>query len=130
MTLTGWIDDQLSPRVKLKTVLGTELDLVVDTGFNGELVLPKAYLKKLGFRYRGWTMVELADGSEVPTGFYEGTVIWFGKKRKVRIHKTKSEDALLGTQMLIGYIFELDIEVNKVVIVKKSQARVKTYKRR
>jgi len=124
MKLIGWMDDQLSPRIKFSIVLGTELELVVDTGFNGELVLPKTYLKKLGFRYRGWTLVELADGSEVPTRFYEGTIIGFGKKRKVRIHKTESEDALLGTQMLIGYIFELDIEANKVVIAKKAKSIV------
>jgi clan AA aspartic protease len=120
MTLKGWVDDQLSPRIKIQVTEGRKLEPVVDTGFNGHLVIPKRHLKKLGFVYRGWRPVELADGSKIPSAFYEGTVFWFGKKRKVRVHPTKSEDALLGTQMLLGYVFECDIEGNYVAITKKS----------
>ncbi len=120
MTLQGWIDDQFSPRIKIKAAVGTELEPVVDTGFNGHLVLPKRHLKKLGFAYRGWRLIELADGSKIPSAFYEGTIYWFGRKRKVWVHPTKSEDALLGTQMLVGYVFDLDVESNYVTITKKS----------
>jgi clan AA aspartic protease len=126
MRLKGWVDDQLSPRIKISITRGKELDIVVDSGFNGEIMLPKRHLKKLGFEYRGWTLVELADGSKVPSAFYEGSVLWFGQKRKVRVHPTKSEDALLGTQMLIGYVFELDIEGDRVIIKKKNAAKAKS----
>ena len=120
MTLQGWIDDQFSPRIKINAAVGTELKPVVDTGFNGQLVLPKRHLKKLGFVYRGWRLIELADGSKIPSAFYEGTIYWFGRKQNVWAHPTKSEDALLGTQMLIGCLFDLDIESNYVANTKKS----------
>ncbi len=120
MTLHGWIDDQISPRIKVKVAVGTELEPVVDTGFNGHLVLPKRHLKKLGFVYRGWRLIELADGSKIPSAFYEGTIFWFGRKRKVWVHPTKSEDTLLRTQMLVGYVFELDIAGDRVVITKRT----------
>ena len=56
---------------------------------------------------------------------------WIDAQFSLRINvQALSEDALLGTQMLIGYIFKLDIEANKVVITKKSQARFKTKKPR
>jgi predicted aspartyl protease len=120
MRLRGWVDEQFSPRIKINAAGGTDLEPVVDTGFSGQLVLPKRYLKKLGFAYRGWRLIELADGSKIPSAFYEGTIYWFGRKQNVWAHPTKSEDALLGTQMLIGYIFDLDIEGNYVAITKKS----------
>ncbi len=93
MILRGWIDGQLSPRIKVQVALGAELELVVDTDFNGHVVLPKRYLEKFGFVYRGWRLIELADGSKIPSAFYEGTIFWFGRRRKVRVHPTKSEDA-------------------------------------
>jgi predicted aspartyl protease len=45
MILDGWVDDQLSPRIKLFSGIGTEIEVVVDTGFNGELVLPKHHFR-------------------------------------------------------------------------------------
>jgi hypothetical protein len=32
------------------------------------------------------------------------------------VHATRSEDALLGTQMLLGYVLELDMERGKFEI--------------
>ncbi len=119
MMLQGWVDDQLSPRIKIPTLLGTDLELVIDTGFNGEMMLPAQRLQQLGFIYRGWTVVELADGSQVASRLYEGIIHWFDEEKKIRVHATESDDALLGTRMLIGYLFELDVEENRVVVVKK-----------
>lgn len=120
MTLQGWVDEQLSPRIKIQASVGTALEVVIDTGFNGEMVLPKRHLEELGFTYRGWTVVELADGSKVASELYEGAILWFGEEKKVRVHATESEDALLGTRMLIGHLFELDVEGNRVVVTKKT----------
>jgi hypothetical protein len=50
----------------------------------------------------------------------EGTIYRFGRKQNVWAHPTKSEDALLGTQMLAGYVFKLDIDGNRAVIAKKN----------
>ncbi len=80
---------------------GSSLDLVVDTGFNGELCLPLSLLKKHGFVWRAIRKVELADGSRVDSDLYEGQILWFGKRRKVTALSTRSASGLLGTEMLI-----------------------------
>lgn len=35
------------------------------------------------------------------------------------VHDTNSEDALLGTKMLVGYVLELDVEAGKLEITGK-----------
>ena len=119
MTVSGWVDEQLSPRIKIQLLSGSEIEFVIDTGFNGEMVLPKQKLNQPHFKYRGLTIVELADGSKVTSELYEGYIFWFGAEKKVRVHATESEDALIGTRMLVGYIFQLDIEGNGVVVSPK-----------
>lgn len=119
MKVSGWVDEHLSPRIKIEIPKGKAITPVVDTGFNGYLVLPVSLLNEIGFKRKGSTVVELADGSMVTSELYEGTIIWFGKAQTVRVHATSSEDALLGTQMLIGCVLELDVEAGRVDIARK-----------
>lgn len=116
MSIEGWVDEHLSPRIEIQTPQSKSIEFVVDTGFNGYLVLPTQLLHEIGFEHRGSTVVELADGSKVTSELYEGTILWFGKEKTVRVHATQSADALLGTKMLISYVFELDVEAGKVQI--------------
>ena len=116
MKIEGWVDEHLSPRIEIQTPQGKTMDLVVDTGFNGHLVLPAQLLQEISFDHKGSTVVELADGSKVTSELYEGSIIWFGEDKKVRVHATSSEDALLGTKMLVGYVLELDMKAGKVEI--------------
>lgn len=106
-------------KIKIKTPDNKVFDLVVDTGFNGELCLPLPVLKDIGFTYVGPTQVELADGSIAETMIYEGTILWFGQERRVAVHVTSAESSLLGTQMLFDTILELDIDERKVLFKNK-----------
>lgn len=72
MKLEGVFDAQLAPRLRLATSRHLILDLVVDTGFNGELVLPRKLIRQLKWPLKGQVRVELADGSVVLTDVYEG----------------------------------------------------------
>jgi hypothetical protein len=55
----------------------------------------------------------------VASELFEGVIHWFGNEKRIIVHATESEDALLGTKMLRGYLFESDIEENKVAISEK-----------
>src|SRR5262249_59546336 len=48
-----------------------DVDLVVDTGFTGALVLPAAVVAALGLPWRSGGTAVLADGSTHQTGYYE-----------------------------------------------------------
>ena len=45
--LQGWWDEHLSPHLAVTLATGEELDLVVDSGFNGEVILPQPVIRKL-----------------------------------------------------------------------------------
>ncbi len=98
MKLEGAFDPQLAPRLHLTTTQRVILDLIIDTGFNGELVLPHKLLRRLKWPLKGQVRVELADGSLVRTNVYKGRIQWFGQERVVTVYATASKDGLLGTQ--------------------------------
>lgn len=123
MRIEGHFDANLAPRLEISTVGGRVLDLVLDTGFNGELMLPRAILRELGFPYRSRVRVELADGSVIRADVYEGTILWFGRERVVGIFATGSDEGLLGTQMLFGCRLEVDLDEDKVVLRQKRRRR-------
>jgi hypothetical protein len=52
--------------------------------------------------------VELADGSAKEELFFRGRVRFLGRKRKVKIYLTRSDDALIGTALLKGSLLVLD----------------------
>ncbi|HED04118.1 MAG TPA: clan AA aspartic protease [Candidatus Fraserbacteria bacterium] len=120
MSIEGWVDSSLSPRIRVSVPNRGELQVVVDTGFNGELVLPLRLLRRLGFERTGTIRVELADGSIVQTKVFLGSILWLDQEKKVTAYATGSQDALLGTRLLLGCIFTLDVENGKVRLEKNS----------
>ncbi len=100
---------------------GETLDLIVDTGFNGELCLPNSALLRHGFRFRGTRLVELADGSRVVSELYVGDILWFERRKKVTALATRSEESLMGTELLHGVRLEMDLDENWVHLIQKEE---------
>lgn len=119
MKIEGSFDESLTPRIELVSSR-RKLSVVVDTGFNGELMLPQRLLRRLGFEFSMKSEAELADGSIVETTIYRGRIDWFGKEQTIQAVATDSEDTLLGTGMLFGLTLFMDLDENKVVLERKS----------
>lgn len=119
MKIRGFVDANCCPRISFRTLKGEKVYLVVDTGFNGSLCLSKNLIRELDFEYIGTYEIELADGSRIPSPVYAGDILWFGKKAEVLAHETVSTDGLVGTELLRGAYFELDIEAGLVLISTK-----------
>jgi clan AA aspartic protease len=117
--MQGWWGPNLTPYIQVSTPTGELLNLIVDSGFNGELILPKSLVKKLGLKRRGSTAVELADGSTVLAPTYRGTILWFGRRKVVAVHTTKADEGLLGTELFRGCTVELDPDTDRVLFRKK-----------
>ncbi len=118
--LRGWWDEHLSPHLAVAMATGENLDLVVDSGFNGELILPKPLLIRLGLPDDGTMFSVLADGSVVETEVHIGEIVWFGQTREVRIQATDADEGLLGTELFRGCVVELDPDTDHVLFRKKS----------
>ena len=99
----------------IKTVVQ---NILIDTGFNGALLLPHTSIKKLKLPPLSPTSMNLADGTEVTSDVFEGRVYWDGSSKTIEILEIDAEP-LLGMMLLQGYKLEIEtIQNGKVNITK------------
>jgi len=75
------------------------IEVVIDTGFTGELCLPLEAVLLMGLTFRHDTLANLADSSEVSLPLHEALILWDGIERDVLIIAT-GRRPLLGTALL------------------------------
>ena len=62
-----------------------DIQVWIDTGFNGDLVLPQREIDDLELPLSGTLKAILADGSEVALQRYTCLIDWFGEKRDLEV---------------------------------------------
>ena len=122
--MTGWWDAGLSPYLQISMSGGTTFEVVVDSGFNGTLMLPLSQIKKLRLTKSSYIYNRLADGSVIRTPTYIGEILWFGQKTPILIQANDADEGLLGTELFQGCKVELDPDANVVSFRKKSKRSV------
>ena len=80
---------------------------IIDTGFTGDLTLPRNVIDQLGFTLRGFQRVILGDGSLQYFEMFVGVVIWDGQMREVEINAAET-DSLIGMGLLEDYKLEVE----------------------
>jgi clan AA aspartic protease len=85
-----------------------ELPVWIDTGFNGDLVLPQQQIDDLALRHSGTVKAILADGSEVALKTYACLIDWFGEQRDLEVVANEGEYPLLG----VGWLLGLDLHIS------------------
>ena len=91
-------------RLRVRGPAGAEVDvdLVVDTGYTGALVLPAAVIAALGLPWRSGGATVLADGSTHQTDYYEAELEW-GSGWVADLAMSVGSEALLGMRLLAGH---------------------------
>ena len=84
------------------------VEAVIDTGFNGFMVLPNLLVATLGLPYHTHTMATLADGTTVTLAIYKAPLVWHGYDRRVYV-LTAEGGPLLGMALLHGNRGTLDV---------------------
>ena len=80
---------------------------VIDTGYTGDLMLPRAIVDELRLTLRGIQDAVLGDGSIRIFEMYAGSVIWDGQVRRVEINASETE-CLIGMGLLEDYKLEIE----------------------
>ncbi len=80
---------------------------VIDTGYTGDLMLPRTTINELGLTFRGIQDAILGDGSLKLFEMYAGSVIWDGKIRRVEVNASETE-TLVGMGLLEEYKLEIE----------------------
>ena len=80
------------------------VQVLVDTGFSGELMLQKERIDSLGLSQIGEDTYTTASGAEVETTIHIGCLRWFGETKRVPVLATEGKTSLLGMAMLLPHL--------------------------
>jgi len=104
------VDIRLELRVLAANSTTHTVEVVLDTGFEGELALPRSVLATFGAASRGAAGFNLADGTPVMGGLYSLVIEWDGLPRVVEAIDIASEP-LAGLELIRNHRLEADIVV-------------------
>jgi len=93
-----------------------DLQAWIDTGFNGDLVLPQRQIDDLFLPPSGTVKATLADGSEVVLQRYSCLIDWFGENRDLEVVANDGEYPLLGIGLLVGHDLHISYRSSNVTI--------------
>ena len=96
-----------------------EVDAMIDTGFNGFLMLPPAPVIALGLMRRSRGRALLANGSEELFDIYGVTVLWDGQQRYVEADAVDTTP-LVGMSLLDGYDLYIQVADGGQVVIQAS----------
>jgi len=111
--IDGYVDrSTLAPFVSLSLISATdeeiEVPAIIDTGYNGEVILSEDKIREIGLEFLGTIDTELADGEIVELDLFKGKIKWFDRIQEVAVGASRSEDTLIGT-LLLG---DCELDVN------------------
>ncbi|MEM9184997.1 MAG: clan AA aspartic protease [Planctomycetota bacterium] len=94
----------------------TEVAAWIDTGFNGELVLPKNTVSGLGLVHSANVNAVLADGSTISLETFSCVLDWLGESRKLEVSANDGDHALLGVGLLVGHDLRIGYRAGEITI--------------
>ncbi|MEM1226869.1 MAG: clan AA aspartic protease [Planctomycetota bacterium] len=93
-----------------------EVEVWIDTGFTGDLVIPRSSIDELGLQQSGSVDAVLADGSQTELQTYSCVIEWFGKARNLEVIANDGEYPLLGVGLLLGLELRVDYRNLKLML--------------
>jgi clan AA aspartic protease len=93
-----------------------EIQVWIDTGFNGELVLPHQLIDDLALSQSGTIKATLADGSEVALRRDACLIDWFGEERDLEVIANDGDYPLLGVGLLVGHDLHISYRSGEITI--------------
>lgn len=112
----GSVNARREAWLRVRTSGGETLDLLIDTGFDGALVLPRSEATRLNLTLLGRVPIIGVGRMRSVADITELEVEWLGEQRAVEVVISDGEDSLLGTAMLDGSCLVVDY-VNYTVTV-------------
>ena len=92
------------------------IDVLVDRGFNGELMFTKEKIEELSLTFIGDDEYMTASGDVVATTVHMGFIKWFGLTRKIAVLSTSGKVNLIGMELLHFYRLDIARSQNRLVI--------------
>lgn len=105
--MIGRVDEfgraMISISIRAGMLPARDIEVWIDTGFNGDLVLPATTINQLALTSSGTVKAILADGSEVALQTYSCEIEWFGEVRHLEVVANSGVYPLLGVGLLLDH---------------------------
>ena len=95
---------------------GESFECVVDTGFNGALMLPRLFVDHLQMPVIGELPFELVGGAKILGQVALAHIEWLDEEREVEVVVSDGYDALIGTELLTGTTLNINY-VTRVITI-------------
>lgn len=105
--------------VKIRFVKAEVLECIVDTGFDGALILPGDVAERLRLPVVARLAFELVGGARMTADVALGDIEWLGQRRTVEIILSEGNDSLIGTEMFEGCRLLIDYTSRSLSISQK-----------
>lgn len=97
---------------------GASIKCLVDTGFTGALVLPRAFVMSNALPVVGRESFSMVDGHELEADIALAEIEWLGETQTRRAIVSETAEAMIGTEMLIGTVLTVDYVAASVTVTK------------
>ena len=78
------------------------IEVWIDTGFTGELVLPRSQIERLGLKPGLMIRAVLADGRNSRLKSFVAWIDWFGETLEIEVVAGEGQTILLGVGLMLG----------------------------
>lgn len=112
----GSVNTQLEAWLRVESTNGEIIECLIDTGFNGALVLPRAEAVRLNLIVLGRVPIIGVGRSRQIADIAEVEIEWLGKSRAVEVIISDGDDSLLGTELLDGSRLVVDYSAYTVTV--------------
>ena len=92
------------------------IECVVDTGFDGGLMLPRALVSQIQIPIVGELTFEMVGGAKMSAKIGLIDIRWLGELREVEVIVSEGDDALIGTELLIATTLIIDYPASSLAI--------------
>jgi clan AA aspartic protease len=101
---------------------GAVIECVVDTGFDGGLMLPRAFVFQIQVTVIGELTFEMVGGATMSADVGLTDINWLGELREVEVIVSEGDDALVGTELLITTTLTIDYPASSLTISTREKA--------
>lgn len=114
----GVVNNYLEAVLQIRLTNGATIECVLDTGFNGWLLLPREFVEANSMLFVGREEVVMVEkiSTEIDTASAE--VNWLGSNSSFHVFVSETDEALLGVEMLVDSVLEINYKNRSVKITK------------
>lgn len=113
---SGSVNAHREAVVEIRFVQGDTFECVIDTGFDGAIILPKSVAELLRLTVVARLVFALVGGARMTADVALAEIEWLGQNRTVEVILSEENDALLGTEMFESATLVIDYPNRSVLI--------------